>query len=320
MASLEEGRDRVDEAISTLETAERQELLAGRADVRLEILLNRINVGERRDHDDEDTRWSLKLDARALLGRAQARTAELSTALVRLLAAALGRRDQEWVREAAGRIGLGHDEDSERVAELVRAISAWDAAQSPAGELVRACGLRYDPDQPDQLPMIWTAALTGIGTDGASLLKRLWSLHLPPEDVREALRGIYLWWGLPGSSAQPGPVLTAPVLPDALVLDYSRPETRRLEECLRTAYPNSTQIRVIVDRAGLDARDFNWNLSGSRLVRELLTQAVLEGRVADLIRAVLDDRSAATVHGQLRDLMGEAWLRENGFATSRRLT
>ncbi|SNY45155.1 AAA family ATPase [Paractinoplanes atraurantiacus] len=290
LAALHEKAGDPDAAIAALNDAEKHDLLAGAPAVRLEVLLNRVNVGERRRRDDEDTRWLLELDARALLQRLHDRGDRLGSALLRLLAAALGRDDPDRVIQAAAVVGLGHDEDPQRVRKLIDAVVAWDRAQEPPGALARAIVLSRRTY--DDLGDAWTYALAGTGTDAGPVLEQLWQRQ-PPPPVREALREVYLWWGLPTTSPR------------------SVPQERDLADILASAYPRSSHLRRIADIAGMRPAMILWEQPPRAVARDVIEQASREGRLSLLISAILNDDSVRSLHPRLRALVGEQWLREH---------
>lgn len=312
LAQLYERLDLTADAVQVLSTAESHDLVAGRPELRLELLLNRMNTGERREYDDEDTRWTLELDARVLVQRLQSRDGTLSSALVRLLAAALGREDPERLLDAAGRIGLGHDEDPARVDKLIRAIEDWDLKQKPPGALARACLPQVSTEPAARQ---WSFALSGTGTSSAAVLQDLWSLQRPPVPVREALRELYLWWGFRGTPVARS--VTADPAPGFLVggpIDWSAPAAHELEQVILAAYPSSTELLRIADRADLDPQSVSPVLKSRQPARDMLRVASEQRRVGDLVRAIFDDESATSVHPRLRAVVGDQWLADNGIA------
>ena len=330
LAGLYERRRQFGDPEAALQTAVDAPLLIGHPELRLELLLNRMNTRERAELETEDSRWLLGLDARALLQRSDPRRIGINTALLRLLAAALGREEPERIQEAVRRIGLGHEEDPQRVQSLVKAIATWDAAQPEPGRLARMSGLRLDPSHPDPIERAWTA-VAGLGTDAGLLLDRLWTAQAPPEPVREAIRLIYLWWAVapkhpePGYRAFRGYREGAEIVSEAaraappphflsqVPLDWSRRETQQLEEIVLTAYPTSTDNRALADRAGLDASQITWAGSGRRITRGLLATASRSDRLDALVEAILIDPSAVSVHEQLQSLVGPDWLNARGL-------
>ena len=130
-------------AREALRQAEAGTLLTGYPELRLELLLNRMNTGERGGLDGEQARWLLGLDARALIQRCDPRRLSASTGLARLLAAALGREEPERIQQAVRRIGLGHEANPLRVQAVIDELTAWDAARpepGQAGAVVRSGG------------------------------------------------------------------------------------------------------------------------------------------------------------------------------------
>ena len=271
LAGLLERQRRVGDAETALREVADKSLLAGRPELRLELLLNRMTLMERAGILDDEERWSSGLGVRALLQRSRPRAVTSNTAMVRLLAAALGREEPGRIREAVRLVGLGHDEDTERVNALVAELAAWDAAGSEPGQLARASGLQVADATREDITRAWTA-LAGLGTDAGLLLDRVWNTAAPPERVREALRMIYVWWGMPSdrheaATAEPMHFLTE------IPLDWSRPETKELEDIVLTGYPSPVDMQGLASRAGLDQSRISWASSNRRITRELLAEA-----------------------------------------------
>jgi hypothetical protein len=315
LAELEERRGDDGAAEAALREAADAPLLTTYPELRLELVLNLVNTLERAGHDTDESRWSLELDARALLQRSDPRRVATSTALVRLLAAAFGRDEPERIQEAVRRVGLGHEEDPLRVQALVAALADWDSEQLDPGRLARTSGFQVDVAAPNGIEDAWRAAVAGLGAQAGPVLDRLWTWEQPPESVREAMRSIYVWWGFP---ATPDTVPLAPSshLQTDAPLDWSQKEARKFEELLLTAYPTSTESRALADRAGIDPAQINWEGAGRRITRELIEAAKRSGLLDALIEAVLADPQAASVLGSLRSLVGEDWLNRHDLLDS----
>jgi hypothetical protein len=315
LAALHELQRRAGEAEAALQEAADSPLLAGYVDLRLELVLNRMNTRERAQLDTEASRWSLGLDARALMQRGDPRSIVSNTALLRLLAGALGREEPERIREAVRRIGLGHDEDRGRVQALTNAIAAWDASKPERGHLARMAGLQVDEAAPDGMKSAWTSGLAGLGADAGLLLDRLWSLESPPEPVREAIRMLYVWWGAaPTEPESGGAVEVQPHFLREGRLDWSRKETRELEQLMLTAYATGSDMQFLASRAGLDLGAINWSAASRTITRELLSTASDAGRLDDLVAAMLTDQSAVSIHKPLRSLVGRDWLKSRDLS------
>lgn len=296
-------------AQAALRRAEEVPLLTGYPELRLELLLNRMNTGERWELDSEEARWSLGLDARALIQRSDPGRVRASTALARLLAAALGREEPERIQQAMRRIGLGHEGNPLRVQAVVAELAAWDAGQPEPGRLARLSGLLVNPDNPGRA---W-AALVTLGAEAGPLLDRLWRAKPFPASVREALRKLYLWWA---AKPQPTPQVTTPAGPDFLTqvpLDWERADTRELEDILITAYPTSTELMELADRAGINKTLINWGASSSVIGHSILTVASQHARLDELIIAMWIDPSAPYAGTRLRALLGEGWGESHGL-------
>ncbi|QYN39135.1 ATP-binding protein [Pseudonocardia sp. DSM 110487] len=305
LARLLERQGRAREAEAVLQETADAPLLLGHPELRLELLLNLLNVLERAHHPDDRLRWTLGLDVRALVQRIGPRTVASHTALARLLAAALGREEPDRIRHAARLVGLGHEEDSRRVDELVAELAAWDAAPPEPGRVARQCGLRVESADADAIRRAW-ATLSGLGTDAGLLLDLMWSAA-PPEPVREALRRVYLWWDVEsGSDDDRVDSPHADFIAERRI-DWSRPEVRALEDIVLTAYPSPTDVRTLADRAGFAPGAISWTSSVRRITRELIGNAVRSERLGELVEAILTDPATTAVHDRVRGLVGPGW-------------
>lgn len=312
LAGLHEMQGAAAAAEDSLRLAGEDDLLAGHPLLRLELLLNRINLRERTGLTDGHAQWLLGLEARSLMQRSPTRELASSTALARLLAAAFGREEPARLREAVRRVGMGHEDDLVRVGQLAEAFAVWDMSLDPPGVLARGSGLRLESESPDAVRRAWSV-LAGLGTDAGTLIDRVWSQATPPLEVRERLREIYLWWAVvPAVAAHVRPSEAGHLEHDA-PLDWSKPQVLRLEELLITAYPTSTELLSVASQAGLDLESMSWASSTRRITREMLGLASREGSLEALLVAVLTDPSAGSVQPALRALMGERWLVERGL-------
>jgi hypothetical protein len=307
-------------AREALRQAEAGALLAGYPELRLELLLNQMNTGERGGLDSEEAHWSLSLRARALLQRSDPKRLSGSSALARLLAAALGREEPERIRQAVRRIGLGHEANPLRVQAVVSALAAWDAAQPEPGRLARLAGLAASSADPTQA---W-AALAFTDTEAGPLLDRLWRAESFPAPVREALRELYLWWAAEPpppadavtvatppavirGAAQPGEVVTAappsPATRGALALTPSG--TRLLVDLITAAFPSATEQMTLVNLAGMQPSVIDWNGPSSVVAYNIIMRADAEGRLPQLIRALRDKLPSSPEVAELAALLGE---------------
>jgi hypothetical protein len=318
LAALHERLEQAALADQDLAAAGEAGLVAGYPDLRLELLLNRMNLRERRGLDTDDSRWVLGLDARELIQAAGPRAAS-STALVRLMGAALGRDEPTRLLAAVRLVGLGEEEDATRVDALISELVAWDSGGPEPGALARSLGLRPDPDDPLAVAHAWSA-VSGLGTDAGLLLSRLWVPTPPPERVREAMRMIYLWWAVTPTDAErtvtpsgppPQQTVTPSALPPQQPVDWTGQVMQSLEGLLLTAYPTSTDNQVLADRAGIDLSSISWSSSGRRITRELLFTAVRTGHLDSLVEVMLEDPAAVSIQPALRQLVGEQWLADH---------
>jgi AAA ATPase-like protein len=308
LAGLHEHQREPDGADDVLRRAGEAELLAGCPELRLELVLNRMGLRERAGRDTAATRWMLELDARLLLQRCEAGGLPISTALVRLLAATLGRDEPELLREAVRRVGLGHEEDPRRVEALIDALVAWDERRPDPGELARLVDLPTD----GELRRVWSA-LAGLGTDAGFLLDRLFDAMAPPPAVTEALRMVYLWWAAPElQQLEPESATASGALGEGPV-NWERQDLRELEEIVLTTYPTATEIRVLAAGAGIAVDAISWTRSNRRSTREVLGIALRSGRVDALLEYMLRDPAARVVHQRLLELVSVEWLRSRGL-------
>jgi hypothetical protein len=312
-AALQEKGGDPDRAVVTLLESASASQVAGHPLLRLELLLTAMAAGERAGTHDEDIMWGLELDVRALLQEVGESAVSANTALVRLTAAVLGREEPARLRQAATRLGFGHDEDPERVHDVIAAVSAWGAQQPDPGSFLLAAGMTPLTAQAGSPHDDVAAALEGLGTDAAGALGRLWALG-PPEPVREALRQLYLWWGFPHrtrAAADETPVL------ESEDLDWSRDETRQLEQLVTTAYSTTSELMGLVSRAGLDLSQVSWQGNARTLAREVLHIASSRHKVRDVVRTMLHDEAFAGIRPALQSLVGTGWLGPSaGTATS----
>jgi hypothetical protein len=295
-AKLEEQLGRGD-AADTLRDAADAALLAGDHALRLELHLNRFATLERTGRLDDDQRWSLELDARALLARLPPADVADNTALVKLLAATLGRDQLTLLRFAVGTIGLGPDEDPTRVHRLAAAIDDWDRARRPPGRLARAAGLGTTEPVGTST---WISALAGLGDEAGSRLDSMWTVEEPPPPVREALRAFYLWWDIP-SAPRDEPGAGSHVLDQPL--DFNRPEAQRLHRVIVDGYGDPESLLSLADRAGVDPGSVDLAGSPDAIVRDFLVQADRSGALRDVVSAVLADPAAGTLRDLLTDLV-----------------
>jgi len=296
------------DADDALRAAGEAALLAGHPDLRLQLQLNRINTRERTGIDDQESRWLHRLAARALMQRTDPSELATNTALVRLLAAALGGEEPDRIREAARLVGLGHDEDSARVAALIDALSEWDASLDVPGTLAMRAQLPLDGDDPAAIRQAWTT-LAGLGTDAGYVLDQLWGQEPPPPRVLESLRAIYLWWGKDtGQPTTTGDAATQIHFLSEFPIDWSRPEMRSLDDLLLTAYPTMSDCLLLASRVGVNPAGLSSTRSVQATTRELLEAASRRGLLDVLVDTVLADPHAGSIHKPLRALLGDAWL------------
>lgn len=298
-ASLRERNGDPGAAAETLKRAEGTPLLAGHLELRLELLLNRMNVGERRELDSEDERWSLSLDARTLISRSNRRRVDANSALTRLLAAALGREEPDRIRRAVREIGLGHQENHRRVRVFIEALEAWTQEQPDPTRLARLADL---PTDPDDSASSWIG-LAGLGIDAGYLLSRLWDVEPFPSHVREALRMLYLWWDLEREGR-----------PDSASL-WELSATRELEDIILTAYPTTTDLGTLADLAGIDRDLVAWRRPARVITRQLLNMADRNQGLEQLIDATWTDNREFSVHPRLRALLGDDYLNSHHLST-----
>lgn len=282
--------------------------LAGHSALQLELLLQRLALLERGGVDHN--RWLDSLDARVQLARLSSYEIDTNTALVRLLAATLGRDEPAFVRKAATTLGIGTTTYSTHVLALANALGDWDAARPEPGELSRAVGNPPSSASADELFTHWLQRVSGRGADVAHDFEVLWLIQTPPMPVLEALRTFYLWWGL-----DPGPDFdgSGPAPPEGHflegALDFTNSDTQQFERMLQAAYPQIEDLQVLTSRAGLDPAQIDWR--SRSLTRDVLTQASTNDELPSLIKAVLVDGASASFHGDIRQVIGTDWLNQH---------
>ena len=299
-AELEERLGR-EEAADILRSAADDALLAGDPSVRLQLHLNRMTTLERMGRLDEDQRWLLELDARALLARVRSAKVAEDTALIKLLAATLGRDQPTLVRIAAVQVGLGPDEDPVRLRQLAAAIAEWDRNQDDPGRLARVLGIGAAGPVDEST---WVSALSGLGPEAGQRLDKLWETEQPPYDVREALRALYLWWGA-ALAAQGGEQVGSAHLFDR-PLDFSRPEAQLLHRVVLDGYGNPESLLSLADQAGISPGSLDVKGSPDAMVRGFLLQASEMGKLRRVVEVILNDPSVGTLATVLRDLVEDA--------------
>jgi len=284
---------------------------AGHTALQLELLLQRLALLERRKVEYD--RWLDNLDARVLLARLTQAEIDANTALLRLLAATLGRDEPAFVRKAATTLGIGVSTYSTHVLALAKALGDWDVQRPVPGELARAVGPAPSATSADELFTHWLQRISGRGAGVAQDFEVLWLIETPPEPVLEALRTFYLWWGLdPGPDFDGDTGSAAPPTEHFLTgrLDFADGGTQQLERMLQAAYPQIEDLQLLTSRAGLDPAQIDWR--SQTVTRDLLAQASTHDELPNLISAVLEDDRAASFHDPLRQVIGPEWLDQHG--------
>ena len=296
-AELEERLGR-ESAADILRVAADDALLAGDHAVRLELHLSRMATLERMERLDDDHRWFLDLDARSLLARVPPPVIATSTAIIKGLAATLGRDQPTLVLAAAERVGLGPDEDPIRLRRLAAAVTSWDRHQDDPGRLARAVGISGAGPVDE---MTWLSALAGLGTEAGTRIGTLWEIEEPPPDVREAVRAFYLWWGVVTArgaeeSMPPADFLDTPI-------DFSLPAAQQLHRFVVDGYGSLESLIGLADRAGIDPGSVDLHGSPDAIVRNFLLQASAQHDLRRVVDAIIDDPSVGTLGNMVRDLV-----------------
>lgn len=312
IARLEEQSCNGEAAAEALRTAGEATWMTGEYALRLELLLNWMNTMERSGATGE-WRWTLGLEARKLIQRVGPEVVRTNTALVRLMAAALGEEEPQRIRDAVRQVGLGYEEDTARVLVLARALAAWVKPPVHPGRLARDARLAADVTDQEVLVNGWSQGLSGSGVQAGMLLSQLWDEGRPPSPVLDALRDIYLWWGIPRESIDGSPsdhtmahFLDAPI-------DFTRMDARSFESIVGEAYPNTTDLRVLLDQANLDQSRIDWQQSARTIIREAILDAQVRGQITDLVQAMLGDEATLSFRDQISDLVGSDWMEENNI-------
>jgi AAA ATPase domain len=300
---------------ATLTRIDADPALGGQVALRLELHLNRLAILERSGVDDQ--RWVLELDARALLQRIDPSVLQSSTALVRLLAATLGRDDAVLVTNAVDKLGLGETKYSTHVLQLADALAAWDSVGTDPGTVARSIGLSPASASADDLRQAWSQGIAALGHEARSLLGQAFALRPPSTEVLDALHTIFLWWGIDPSPTFDGPDAAAPEPESEHFLDggidYGDPGTAQLIRLLSGAYPEAADLEALAARAGLNMSQINVRQSSVLTVRDIVNDAGTDAKIVPLVNAVLHDPSIGAFADDIRAVIGSDWLARNGI-------
>ena len=307
---------RVRDAIEGAETLTRIDadpVLGGQVTLRLELHLNRLAVLERSGIADQ--RWVLELDARGLLQQADPSQLLSNLALVRLLAATLGRDDPALVTNAVEVLGLGETNYSTHVLQLADALASWDALGTDAGTIARSVGLSPTSHSLADLQQAWSQGIAGLGYEARQLLGRAFAVRPPSTEVLEALRTIFLWWGIDPSPTESSFDESGDQSEHFLdvTIDYSDPNSSQLIRLLNGAYPETRDVARLASSAGLDVSQINLRQSSVLSVRDLISNAGLHDQIVPLVNAVLNDPSIGGFADDIRTVIGSDWLVRNGI-------
>lgn len=300
---------------ATITRVDASPVLGGHVALRLELHLNRLAILERSGIDDQQ--WVLELDARALLQRTDPSQLLSTTALVRLLAATLGRDDPALVTRAVEVLGLGETNYSTHILQLADALAAWDAVGPDAGTVARSVGLSPVSESADDLRQAWSQGISGLGYEARQLLGRAFAVRPPSPEVLDALRTIFLWWGI-----DPSPRLDAADAPASETetqhfldgtIDFADPASSQLIRLLSGAYPEVSDVEGLANRAGLNMSQINVRQSSVLSVRDLVSEAGMHNQIVPLVNAVLNDPSIGGFADDIRAVIGNDWLARNGI-------
>ncbi len=285
-------------AAPVLYAAEATSWLRPHTAVRLELQLNALAALERgRDRTD---RWVGELDARSLLQRLPPTEVASNPALVRLLAATLGRDEPRLVLDAARTIGLGTTTYSTHFHNLATVLADWDLMDH-GGALAHDLNLSVDSSSSSDLREAWFRSVASWGSDAPRFVDRIVSRGTPPRDVSEALRAFYLWWGLdPQDTAFPdsGP---GPGDGGEAASPVTGHQSARLVEALVGAYHETTLLHLLATRAGGDVEAIDWSQPLRGVALQIVTDAVDRDGAAALVGAALEDPAASAFHDAIRE-------------------
>ncbi len=305
LASAEELTfDDPEAGVQVLTAAISEPLLASANPYRLELHLNRMTMLERAAMDADW--WVEELDALTILQHLTPLELERHTSLTRLLAATLGRSDLSYIRQAVERIGIGPDPADQHILSLAKALAGSGAA--PAGDGEGAVEF-------------WYQELIGRGQGLETLLTDLWSTEgeQPPSAVLEALRAIYVWWGVPLDAAA-GPDRAEAVEesagdgPEQHFLDdqpdFRKTEFQSLERIIIGAYHEPGDLELLASQIGLDGSQMDLAKPVERAAREFVKAASEQPGLPALVDNILLDDNSRSFHGELRGLVGDVWLEQ----------
>lgn len=314
IASLEEFAAQSEAAVTALREAIDSSFLVGDHRLRLELLLNQLTTMERLAMLEEDDRWLLELQARELLGLLTPGAVADDTALLRLLAATLGRDEPARLKAALAPVGLGFQQDPELLKNLARSIASWDQRRKEPLSLARSVGVAVNETRsPDAA---WVAALTGMGPEAGYRLDSMWVTEEPPLDVREAIRAFYLWWERKraGQELQTGssPNEGRPHFLDETPIDFGREEVQALEQIVVDGYGKPEQLLRLADLTGIDPASLILSARPRVMVRAFMNTVGEQGRLRDLMRVMGEDTSLGTLRVRVNEMMDVSNLRSEG--------
>lgn len=291
--------------MSALAEAESTGLVAGDSAARLELQLNRWTMAERAGLP-LDT-WMEELDAREQLIRLGDGALDYYTSLWRLLAATLGGVESRYLREAVSRVGIGPDPPADLLHDLASALADWDTT----GRLLEDGAAVKDVPDSNVAELVYQQ-LVGGGTAAQQILSgALWTQE-PPAAVTEALRPLFVWWGIDRDrDAGDGATAGSGVHFLDQHLDFEHDEHRQLAEVLLGAYPHQEDLRNLGRRIGVRTDDLDWHLPVEQLARPFLRRASTGPGLGAVAEHLLTDDEAFSYHLVVRDMVGRDWLREH---------
>ncbi len=193
----------------------------------------------------------------------------------------------------------------------IQRIMNWVTDSSPPGMTALAQQIpAFEPGQFQQAALV-AGLLSGSTPLPQEVLIGVLSAN-PPEPVREAIRAIYLWWGIPG--AQTAAVDADTHFLDKQPIDFRRPEAQQLERVLAAAYPTSTEIAVLMVKSGVSPANVASSSRPQTMIHSLLVNASETGQLDKVLESFVSDPSNESFVGNVRTIVGDDWFSTRGLS------
>lgn len=88
-------------------------------------------------------------------------------------------------------------------------------------------------------------------------------------------------------------------------LNFNQANTRKLENVLKDAYNNNQLLRQLTNSAGIEDGLIHWDVADNILAQPILKRAAAEGKLVNLIVAMLRDPSIVGSHATIREMLND---------------